>query len=599
MTSKWNGRRDLDALIENVEKLTGRRGNGLHRALTLQDLADLNIIGIRRSSVSGGSKLIPIPPPSKPGNTTSTVERPTLPQGMQGYGGFGAILIRWNVPDYAGHSHTEIWKASPDEEGNAPSLSDAVMIGTTRATLFSDVVSTGATFYFWLRHVNVKDIPGPYTDEGGLYVETSVDISRVIDEIGEQLEDSELIAFLRQDIAQTGETFDNMWGVKQQAGDIQAGIGLLAKEDGTSQVAIAASSVVIFDPNQDTEEGQPTLSPLFAIDDGNVVIPRALIRKATIQILDAQIITADKVVSGISMESPVITGGTFYGGDAFFGVGGPYGGYHTHITNDGRVYTDDLYASGYIFGSEIHGTSVYSSAVHSTSITGGSIYGARITTIQNYYACLGDNHSARAYPWNGGLSVACLPRFNGHNEVGAGHNDSGWKSLTSNLYSAGDLTTPTHVDEVRRFRFRTIAPGAFRIKMCAPRAGGTRFGGFRLALMNSYGHIVATSDSFTSALGHSRALRAGDTFTCGQMTFVVETAIYNASSEYAQQMGMAYRGSGGMYCVFRNAKTLYGVGWTTNPSSTHRLAIRQESAHDYGGFKTIIDWDVNNAIDPR
>lgn len=584
MGSPWSGRRDIDALVENVEKLTGRRGNGLHRAVTLEELARLNIVAIRRSS--SGTKVLPAPPPSPPG--LGPVERPTLPEGVQGFGGFGSILLRWNVPSYVGHAHTEIWKASPDNEGKAPVLTEAVIIGTSKATLFTDVVSLGTTFYYWVRHVNTNDVAGPYSDEAGIRVQTSADIGDVINEIGEQLAQSELIAFLQQDIADTQADFENLWAVKEQAGDITAGIGLLAKEDGTSQVAIAASSFVVFDPNEEIVDGEEaTLSPLFAIDNGAVYIPSALIRKATIQILEAEQITADHVVAGISIDSPQITAATLVGGDAFFGVGGPYSGYHTHITNDGRIYTDDLYASGYIFGAQIYSTSLYSSEIHGTNITGGSIYGARITTVQNYYACLGDNRSTRFYPWNSGLSVACLPRFSGRHTVSAGRYDSGWKLLSTHLWGAGDLTTSRNLDETRRFRFRTIPRGAIRITMNAPRAGSSRFGGFRLAIVNHHGGVLATSDAFVSALAHSRVLYPGATFTCGQMTFVVDSVVYNGNNK------------GGMFCRFSNAVTLFGPGWTTNPATAHRIAIRQESAHDDGGFSASMEWDVNNAIDPR
>ncbi|MBL0511852.1 DUF1983 domain-containing protein [Aeromonas media] len=143
-----------------------------------------------------------------------------------------------------------------------------------------------------------------------------------------------------------------MWAAKASAGQITAGIGLIAKSDGTSQVAISASQVVVFNPNSPN-----STAPLFAIDNGQTVIAEAIIRKATIQILNSEKITADFVKAGVSISSPLINGGQIDMGNAFmaggaagFGKGGPYGGWgwgwHTIIYADGGIYTNRLYAEG-------------------------------------------------------------------------------------------------------------------------------------------------------------------------------------------------------------------------------------------------------------
>ena len=96
-----------------------------------------------------------------------------------------------------------------------------------------------------------------------------------------------------------------LWSKVATAGEITAGIGLLAKSDGTSEVAVSASKFLVFDPNNTRN-----LTPLFAVSKGKVVIPKALIEEATIQILDAEVITADKIVASASITSPIIKGGT-------------------------------------------------------------------------------------------------------------------------------------------------------------------------------------------------------------------------------------------------------------------------------------------------
>ena len=154
-----------------------------------------------------------------------------------------------------------------------------------------------------------------------------------------------------------------MWTAKAQAGDIKAGIGIVAKNDGTSQIAMSASQVFVFNPNSATP-----MAPLFAIDNGQVVIAEAIIRKATIQILKSEKITADYVKAGVSLSAPFISGavidmgnGYMSGGAAGFGKGGPYGGWswtwHTIIYADGSIYTDRLYAANGTFTGTVNANS--------------------------------------------------------------------------------------------------------------------------------------------------------------------------------------------------------------------------------------------------
>ncbi|MGR5465373.1 hypothetical protein ACPV5G_20765, partial [Photobacterium damselae] len=121
------------------------------------------------------------------------------------------------------------------------------------------------------------------------------------------------------------------------------------------QVAIAASQFFVFDPNV---EGGAT-QPLFAIDKGNVIIPKAFIETATIQILNAQTIVADEVKAGISIKSPVIEGGSVTGGWAGFGPGGRFGGYHTYISPNGTLQTDRIQA----YGGSFHNVRISNSCV--------------------------------------------------------------------------------------------------------------------------------------------------------------------------------------------------------------------------------------------
>lgn len=171
-----------------------------------------------------------------------------------------------------------------------------------------------------------------------------------------------------------------MWSIKAQAGDIKAGIGLVAKSDGTSQVMVSASQFFVFNPNSPN-----ATAPLFAIDNGQTVIAEAIIRKATIQIIHSEKITADYIKAGVSISAPLITGGQFDMGNAFmaggaagFGKGGPYGGWgwgwHTIIYSDGSIYTNKLNADG----GYVRNMTIGNCTIDENCVVKGTVYADRI-----------------------------------------------------------------------------------------------------------------------------------------------------------------------------------------------------------------------------
>lgn len=192
-----------------------------------------------------------------------------------------------------------------------------------------------------------------------------------------------------------------MWTAKASAGQITAGIGIIAKSDGTSQIALSASQVFVFNPNSPNKT-----APLFAIDNGQVVIAEAIIRKATIQILNSEKITADYVKAGVSLSAPFISGavidmGNSYmsGGAAGFGKGGPYGGWswtwHTIIYADGSIHTNRLNADG----GNIKNMTVRNCTIEQDCVVKGTVYADRIVGdvyVARDYACV--THSKQVGP---------------------------------------------------------------------------------------------------------------------------------------------------------------------------------------------------------
>lgn len=180
------GRQDptSSAITENIEILTGQRGN--NRALLISDLVDLDDMKRQAliNNASGGTNDGGLP------ITTGGVERPHAPVNLSATGGFTFIAVSWDHPTYRGHAYAEIWRSETD------SFRSATLIATEVADVFSDTVSMGAEYYYWVRFVNVADMKGPTQGAAGVFAKTQKSAELILDEIGGLIEKSHLSDFL-------------------------------------------------------------------------------------------------------------------------------------------------------------------------------------------------------------------------------------------------------------------------------------------------------------------------------------------------------------------------------------------------------------------
>ncbi|EJB2594101.1 DUF1983 domain-containing protein [Salmonella enterica] len=288
----WRAGKDLASVVENMETGTGQRGDGRYTFVTQQQLADLKLARLRpgaggRVGLSPGTSLEALLPQP---------DFPTKPKNFRATGGFGSVLLEWDMPVYRGHSLTEIWRGTEDN------LADAVLVATTPGQVYGDPVDPGWAGFYWIRFVNAAGVAGPYNDTAGTAAQTQPDIDSIIDTIQDQINASPIIKGL-----------DDMWAIKATAGDIKVGVGLVAQPDGTTQIGLAAGNVFIFDPNNPDDKGRYAIP--FAVVNGRVVIDEAVIREATIKILMAQHIVADEVKAGISISTPVLRSATIQNGN--------------------------------------------------------------------------------------------------------------------------------------------------------------------------------------------------------------------------------------------------------------------------------------------
>ncbi|SUB63826.1 Fibronectin type III protein [Plesiomonas shigelloides] len=287
---------DSKAVAENMQILTGQKGDKLDKALTYREAAAIGLLKLRRSGSGAIIPENPAPPERDP--VWQGVEKPHAPVNVTADGAFHTVTLTWDIPTYKGHAFAEVWRAEFDDavadKGN--NIAKAVRVGTTLANVYADAVGKGFKAFYWVRFVNKNGYNGPYQSALGLLAETSADVDEII---------------------------------------------------------ASATNFAIYNPAKPTEK-----EIIFGVtDDGKVAIREAVIKKATIQIIHSEKITADYIKAGVSISAPLISGGSFdmgnaymSGGAAGFGLGGPYSGWgkgwNSIIYSDGSIYTNRLNAEG-------------------------------------------------------------------------------------------------------------------------------------------------------------------------------------------------------------------------------------------------------------
>lgn len=407
----WRAGKDLASVVENMEIGTGQRGDGKDAFVTQRQLAELKLAKMRAGS--GGIRLTPglgqgvfpeIPPP----------ERPTRPEGFLVTGGFGYVLLEWVMPKYNGHSLAEVWRGTEDN------LSDAVLVGTTPGQVYSDPVDPGWKGFYWIRFVNSAGVSGPYNSPDGTPAETQMDVQAVIDQIHDEAAKSPIVQELKSEIKTSsdeakkgaieqavlqttevvgglktdtfnalnnvnkrvtgidndgGKAFQAMWAQKASAAGITASIGIVAGKDAAgnpiSQVAIAASQLFVFDPNNPGNTAYP-----FAVSGGKVVIQKAVIYDAVVQTLAAQRIVADEVKVGATLTAPYIRSGTISNGNFTVDSNGNMNAVNANlnnVTSRGGTFYDLNAVSGTLNNVTINENCTVKGTVYANKIVGDVI----------------------------------------------------------------------------------------------------------------------------------------------------------------------------------------------------------------------------------
>ena len=175
----------LESISEALEIRLGRRGDPVDRAVTLRELItsglakELKASPFDPNNINSSNLGITTDPP-----TNTTV--PSAPTGFVAAGAYSVINLKWDIPLYGNHAHSELWSHTSDIIG------DATLVSTVSGRAYVDSVGSDVTRYYWLRHVSTSDIYGPFNDSAGTVATTAPDVEHLLDVLNESITSSEL-----------------------------------------------------------------------------------------------------------------------------------------------------------------------------------------------------------------------------------------------------------------------------------------------------------------------------------------------------------------------------------------------------------------------
>ena len=156
-------------VLRNIKNLLDVRegfaaADPLDQRVTFRDLYGLGKLD--RSAITGeyyarlpnsGLAFLPAAP-----GVTEEFNPPPAPTGLTVTGALANFILEWDEAQYHGHAYTEVWRAGTNDIGLA------VMVGTEEGSVYADNLGlTGATRYFWTRHVSKAGVPGPFNATAG------------------------------------------------------------------------------------------------------------------------------------------------------------------------------------------------------------------------------------------------------------------------------------------------------------------------------------------------------------------------------------------------------------------------------------------------
>ena len=163
------------SVSEELDTLSGRRGNIIDRAVTFRDLLDTGVLKMAGGLATQGKVNVINPNDDGDDGTSGPTQLPTQPSGLTATGGFGIVFLNWSLPPYRGHDYIEIFRFASNNVTAALAAGSYVRYYGD-AYFYTDTnVTSSQTWYYWVRAVNIDGVVGPMNSSTGTSATTAID----------------------------------------------------------------------------------------------------------------------------------------------------------------------------------------------------------------------------------------------------------------------------------------------------------------------------------------------------------------------------------------------------------------------------------------
>ena len=204
----WTGSDKLfaESVKENVDVLTGTRGDPLDRAITARDLISSGIATLPKGAnfYTGAADGLA---PKTGEEILDTVPPPT---NLAANGAFENILLTWDLKAYVGHAFVQVYRHTSDDIANATLLGQ--VSGFTG--VYSDQVGEDAEYWYWVRAVNTNGDTGSFNTHIGTRGTTQSDVSYLLSVLSNSITTSELATSLQTPINSIGDIQDDVTAIE-------------------------------------------------------------------------------------------------------------------------------------------------------------------------------------------------------------------------------------------------------------------------------------------------------------------------------------------------------------------------------------------------
>jgi hypothetical protein len=164
-------------------------------------------------------------------------------QNLEATGAFRNIMLSWDEPYYLHLSYVEVWRHTADD------LGAAVLIGTTKSTIYADIppnASLAIDYYYWVRIISMAGIKGPFNATAGTMAHTANDPAYILELLAGQITASELHTTLNSRIDLVPGLVTRMGSAEEVLASALAQLGELTTSIFSDTETYALDAIVMY-----------------------------------------------------------------------------------------------------------------------------------------------------------------------------------------------------------------------------------------------------------------------------------------------------------------------------------------------------------------